>query len=90
MCAHSVNGGWSTAPRQESMGLRTRFLRWQEGLGRTPFDPSETSAASGFRSAKGIARPSLKRDIVPPLHGHDPLGRVTWQSTSDGENLHFR
>jgi hypothetical protein len=25
-----------------------------------------------------------KRDIVPLLHGYDPSGRVTWQSTSDG------
>jgi ABC-type uncharacterized transport system substrate-binding protein len=35
-------------------------------------DPTETWAAQDFRSAKGLFVPSLKRDIVPLLHGHDP------------------
>src|SRR6266536_1511638 len=35
---------------------------------------------------KSIVRPSLKRDIVPLLHGHAPRGRVTWQSACDDEN----
>src|SRR5262245_34390554 len=35
-------------------------------------DPQETSAAQGFRSAKALFVPSLKRDIVPSiLHAHD-------------------
>src|SRR5262245_9360226 len=49
-------------------------------------DPLETCAAQDFRSAKALFVPSLKRDIVPPLHGHDPHGRVAWQLTFDGEN----
>src|SRR5262245_43200259 len=50
------------------------------------FDPTETWAAQGFRSAQALFVPSVSRDIVPPLHGHDPHGRVAWQLTSDGEN----
>jgi hypothetical protein len=30
-------------------------------------DPTETLAASDFRTAKSIVRPSLKRDIVPSV-----------------------
>ena len=42
-------------------------------------DPTETWAAQDFRSAKALFVPSLKRDIVPLLHGHDPpRGRVSW------------
>jgi hypothetical protein len=33
----------------------------------TGFDPTETLAASDFRTAKSIVRPSLKRDIVPSV-----------------------
>jgi hypothetical protein len=49
-------------------------------------DPNPPSIGLKFRSAKALFVPSLKRDIVPPLHGHDPHGRVAWQPTSDGEN----
>jgi putative ABC transport system substrate-binding protein len=35
-------------------------------------DPTETWAAPDVRSAKALFVPSLKGDIVPSLHGHDP------------------
>ena len=35
-------------------------------------DPTETWAAQDFRSAKALFVPSLKRDIIPLLHAHDP------------------
>ena len=49
-------------------------------------DPQETWAAQGFRSAKALFVFRISVISSPPLHGHDPLGRVTWQSTLDGEN----
>src|SRR5262245_24797558 len=49
-------------------------------------DPFETCAAQGFRSAKALFAPSLKRDIVPSIAcTQPPAGGVAWQSTSDGE-----
>jgi hypothetical protein len=49
-------------------------------------DPSETWGSSRLSQRKTIVRPSLKRGIVPPLHGNDPHRRVAWQSTLVGEN----
>jgi hypothetical protein len=37
-----------------------------------------------FAAQKPLFVPSLKRDIVPPLHGYGPHGRATWRSTSEG------
>jgi hypothetical protein len=49
-------------------------------------DPSETCMVQDFCNAKPLSVFHLKRDIVPPLHGHDPQRRVAWQPTSDSEN----
>src|SRR5262245_42873743 len=50
-------------------------------------DPTETLAASDFRSAKALFVPSLKRDIFPSVAcTRPPAGGVAWQSTPDGEN----
>ena len=49
-------------------------------------DPSETWPGSNLSQRKSIVRASLKRDILPALHGMTPNRRVTWQATSDGEN----
>src|SRR3984893_4709515 len=60
-------------------------------------DPQETWAAQNCCCAKSTiagcpsstsSRRPRDGSVVssPPLHGHDPHGRVTWQSTLDGEN----
>src|SRR5262245_18292947 len=49
-------------------------------------DPTAARLAQDFRSAKALFFPSSNRYIFPLLHGHDPQGRVTWQSTSDDES----
>src|SRR5262245_52413962 len=50
-------------------------------------DPTETLAASAFRTAKALFVPSLNRDIVPSIAcTQPPAGGVAWQSTSDGGN----
>jgi hypothetical protein len=50
-------------------------------------DPTETLAASDFRTAKALFVPSLMRDIVLSIAcSQPPAGGVAWQSTSDGEN----
>src|SRR5262249_60529949 len=50
-------------------------------------DPQEPSPAQGFRTAKALFVPWMKRDIVPSIAcTRPPTGGVAWQSTSDGEN----
>src|SRR5215510_7276910 len=51
------------------------------------FDPTETSAAQDFCSAKALFVLSLKRDIVLCIAcTRPPAGGVAWQSIFDGEN----
>src|SRR6202022_621413 len=47
------------------------------GLGGIHLD-LRNSASFGLPAWSQTAR--LKRGIVPPLHGYDPRGRVTWRS----------
>ena|ERR1700730_14675056 len=55
-----------------------------------PEGPHSTGVLKGKLTIPDIGNPAQttrsKRGIVPPLHGHDPRGRVTWQSTSGDVN----
>jgi len=65
--AHRVS--WRSAAVCLKFGVdRTRLVNCKN----VEIDPFETCAAQDFRTAKALFVLSLKRDMVPPLHGLAP------------------